>query len=225
MRRALRQPDLDGATRVLRRAGTGEEAIAEARRLLASRPPPSWLVVTSDLTAKSSSWAWFGVWRFDAPNRPPGPRMTAPVRCTLSVDGRLECAGGFSADLAGGGFEDRSIPGHFAAAGPPCPDGLAPVLHQRGEELLLTWVRPWLVESLFARLYFFEGRGLERFRLEGVFHHPPHTQRVLVYRIDWDGAEAATNPGAGALLRPVKASTSEPARPALRGPEPEAPAR
>ena len=190
MRRALRHPDPDAGVRVFRRAGFPRRVRREARDLLACRPPPSWLVVTGDLTAKTTSWSWFGTWRFDRPNPPPAPRMTAPVRCSLSSEGRLECADGTTVDLARDGFEDRSTPGHFAAAGPPRAGGetagdLAPVLHQHGDELLLTWVRPWLVDSLFARLYFFHGRGLEHFRLEGVFHHPPHTERVLLYRIVW----------------------------------------
>jgi dolichyl-diphosphooligosaccharide--protein glycosyltransferase len=189
LRRALRQPDAERAADYLERTGVPGSAVEQARRLLGCRPPPSWLVVTGDLTAKTTSWSWFGSWRFDRANPRPGPRMSAPVRCALSVGGRLECADGTAADLARDGFEDRSTPGHFAAAGPPRADRLAPVLHQHGDELLLTRVRPWLVDSLFSRLYFFNGRGLERFRLEGVFHHPPHTQRVLVYRIVWDGAE------------------------------------
>ena len=200
MRRALRSSEPEAAAAFLRRAGAAETGVEEARRLLACRPPPSWLVVTGDLTAKTTSWSWFGNWRFDGPNRRPGPRMSAPVRCALSPEGRLECADGTAADLARDGFEDRSTPGHFAAAGPPGPDRRAPVLHQHGDGLLLTWVRPWIVDSLFSRLYFFNGRGLERFRLEGVFHHPPHTQRVLVYRILWDASA-----GGGDLTRSPEA--------------------
>ena len=195
LRRALRHADPDAAADYLLLAGADGEAAREIRDLLACRPPPSWLMVTGDLTAKTTSWSWFGTWRFDRPNRRPAPRMTAPVRCSLTPEGALECAGGFTADLASDGFEDRSTPGHFAATGPPSlvnsgeRGELAPVLHQHGDELLLTRVRPWLVDSLFSRLYFFHGRGLEHFRLEEVFHHPPHTGRVLLYRIVWDSFE------------------------------------
>jgi hypothetical protein len=60
-----------------------------------------------------------------------------------------------------------------------------PILHQHGPDLLLTFVRRELVDSLYVRLWYFDGFGLERFRLAGTYHHPPHTDRVLLYEIEW----------------------------------------
>ncbi len=186
IRLALRHRDPGVAARTLIGNGAGQGALAELFRLLECRPPPSWLVVGGDLAAKTTSWAHFGRWRFDVPNPPARPGTSSPIACGL-VAGRLACANGYTADLERDGFADRSTPGHYAAIGPPRPDGLVPVLHQHGPGLLVTFVRRELADSLYARLWYFDGQGLDRFRLQGTFHHPPHTDRVLLYRIDWEG--------------------------------------
>lgn len=188
IRLALRHDDPMETARTLVGHGAGQPAVAEAFRLLECTPPPSWLVVGGDLSAKTTSWAYFGSWRFDGANPPPRPGMSTPVQCSLAGS-RLECANGYSADLARDGFADRSTPGHFAAIGPPRGDGLVPILHQHGPALMLTFVRRELADSLYVRLWYFDGLGLERFQAAGTFHHPPHTDRVLLFSIDWSAGE------------------------------------
>lgn len=203
IRQALSRAGPEAAARSLRAGGAPDAAVETARELLSCEPPPSWLVVPGDLAAKTTSWSWFGNWRFGEPNPAPQPQISSPVPCRLSggrksegrmVAGRLECTNGYSADLATAGFFDRSSPGHFAAVGPPRPDGLVPLLHQRQELLGLTFVRRELVDSLFVRLFFLQGLGLERFRLEGVFDHGLGTGRVLLYRVLWRVDEPAPEP-------------------------------
>lgn len=183
LRRAFRRPGVDGVGRALLANGVTSETVQTIYALLDCDPPPAWLVVSSDLAAKTTSWAAFGRWRFDGEEPSPEPRISSPVPCQL-IAGELECANGYRARLERDGFTDRSTPDHFAAVGPVRPDGLVPVLHQHGRGLLLTFVRHELIDSLFVRLYYFQESD-ERFRLERVAHHPPHTERVLLYRIGW----------------------------------------
>ncbi|MEM7479989.1 MAG: STT3 domain-containing protein [Acidobacteriota bacterium] len=185
---ALRREDARRRIETLLGNGLTGETASVVERALSCRPPKAWWVVSSDLLAKTTSWAHYGSWDFSstAEARPSGPGdITATSACQL-IGSQLECRNGFRADLSDPRWSDRSMPGHFAYRGPVRLDGLVPVVYQQGRGLRMVYVTRELADSLFARLYFENGRGLEHFRLHHESNLPETDKRVLVYEVLWD---------------------------------------
>jgi hypothetical protein len=182
--RALRTNDRDATRETLAAAGVEPEAARAAAMIADRSPPETWLVVSSDLAEKTTSWLHYARWTFGGANPEPPPAITAEVGCRLA-GGALSCDNGLATTLAAGGFTVEEVGGRFAARGRPRPDGLVPIVYDHGDGLRLVHVDARIVDSLFVRLYYFRGVGLPHFRLAFEAYQPPLTDRVLVYRIGW----------------------------------------
>ncbi|MEM7049555.1 MAG: STT3 domain-containing protein [Acidobacteriota bacterium] len=185
LQQSLRQRATRQVWQHLRGHAVPEASAQEILRHLACEPPPAWLVVSSDLLAKTTSWGRFGTWSFADGELEPSPGLiTADVPCQL-LGSQLECRNGYRANLQTDGFADRSSPGHFAMRGPVRLDGLVPMVYQQGRGLRMTFAHRDLADSLFSRLYFFNGRDLEHFELAHEEVIESTGKRILAYRIRW----------------------------------------
>jgi asparagine N-glycosylation enzyme membrane subunit Stt3 len=181
---ALRTNDRAAARESLTASGVEPEAARAAAMIADRSPPETWLVVSSDLAEKTTSWLHYARWNFGGANPEPPPAITAEVGCRLAK-GELACDNGLAISLVAGGFAVEEVDGRFAARGRPRADGLVPIVYDRGDGLRLVHVDASIVDSLFVRLYYFRGVGLPHFRLAYEAYQPPLTDRVLVYRIGW----------------------------------------
>jgi hypothetical protein len=185
--RALRRASRAAIRRRLEADGVDEVAAERAARLLIKGcyPPEAWIVVSSDLAAKTTSWVDFGRWDFTGEQPWIGPRITEEVGCRFAAS-RLTCDNGLDTTLEEAGLTRITTPdGRLAARGRADDEGLVPILYDRGDGLRLVWVVEGISDSLFVELYYVLGVQLDRFELVDERYYPPFTDRVVVFRIDW----------------------------------------
>lgn len=164
-------------------AGLPPSVARRAARLAFCEPAPAFLVLGSDLLAKTGSWAHYGSWRIGLEPPPQVARIERPRRCRRQGPA-LECVGGERYRLDEPRFVSRHSAGHLAWIAPADRPRLVRVVYQENGSFTTLRLDRALAESVFARLYFFNGTGLSRFELfEDVSY--PSTRRALAFRLRW----------------------------------------